>query len=95
MVPTSPVHIVVGPGTGTRDRTKSKNHGRVQKKQSQQVLRREINFLKKNKDQNYRIGKIYRFGGWTDSKTKNRSKSKDRPTNQVLTHKSVKLLKVK
>ena len=62
MVPTNLVHIVVGPGRGTWDRTKStKIVDESKRPTSQQVLGRTINFSKKYKDHNDRMVKVHRF----------------------------------
>ena len=61
MAPTNLVHIVVGPGMGTWGRQSTKTIERMKNTTSQQVVCRKIHFLKKYKDQNDSIAKIYRF----------------------------------
>ena len=47
MVPTNVVHIVVGPGRGTWDRTNQNIIDKIQDPTSHQVLGRRKNFVKK------------------------------------------------
>ena len=77
MVPTDLVHIVVGPGRGTWDR-QNKNILTNRNSHIPASFKTKKSIFEKCKDQNDRIGKIYRFKMWLDRfELKNQLESKD------------------